>query len=77
MEHYNYGGLDDDEFLEAQNQQQHHYTGGYVYGVDNSNLEEEEHPLSTTDVQYASEDGHLSGNQLEEVHNLSTEEMCE
>uniref|UniRef100_A0A1I8B9E0 Galectin n=1 Tax=Meloidogyne hapla TaxID=6305 RepID=A0A1I8B9E0_MELHA len=74
MEHYNYGGLDDEEFLEAQNQHQH-YTGGYIYGVDDPNSVPLEHPISTTDVQYASEDGNLKENKAEGVDEMSTEEM--
>uniref|UniRef100_A0A915LPN7 Uncharacterized protein n=1 Tax=Meloidogyne javanica TaxID=6303 RepID=A0A915LPN7_MELJA len=78
MEHYNYGGLEDEEFLEAQNQH-HHYNDGYIYGVDDQSNINLEHPISTTDVQYASEDGNLKeANKVGEgVDELTTEEMSE
>nr|CAD2174477.1 unnamed protein product [Meloidogyne enterolobii] len=77
MEHYNYGGLEDEEFLEAQNQL-HHYNDGYVYGVDDQTNINLEHPISTTDVQYASEDGNLKEEKVGEgVDELTTEEMIQ
>nr|CAD2160439.1 unnamed protein product [Meloidogyne enterolobii] len=78
MEHYNYGGLEDEEFLEAQNQL-HHYNDGYVYGVDDTTNVNLEHPISTTDVQYASEDGNLKEENKvgEGVDELTTEEMIQ
>uniref|UniRef100_A0A914LU38 Galectin n=1 Tax=Meloidogyne incognita TaxID=6306 RepID=A0A914LU38_MELIC len=78
MEHYNYGGLEDEEFLEAQNQH-HHYNDGYIYGVDDQSNINLEHPISTTDVQYASEDGNLKeANKVGEgVDELTTEEMIQ
>uniref|UniRef100_A0A915N872 Galectin domain-containing protein n=1 Tax=Meloidogyne javanica TaxID=6303 RepID=A0A915N872_MELJA len=78
MEHYNYGGLEDEEFLEAQNQL-HHYNDGYIYGVDDTTNVNLEHPISTTDVQYASEDGNLKEENKagEGVDELTTEEMIQ
>uniref|UniRef100_A0A914M4C5 Galectin n=1 Tax=Meloidogyne incognita TaxID=6306 RepID=A0A914M4C5_MELIC len=78
MEHYNYGGLEDEEFLEAQNQH-HHYNDGYIYGVDDTTNVNLEHPISTTDVQYASEDGNLKEENKvgEGVDELTTEEMIQ